>query len=205
MYSQNNEEQVILDYFDDVGTFLDIGAYDGKTFSNTHQLALNGWKGVCVEPSSGPFSRLVELYRDNKDIELVNCAVIDDYSDPRSLIPFYESGGDAISSTEEMHTAKWSAVDFRTVYVMPVPMARIERMFGNNFDFINIDVEGKNVEILEGFKGILENAKLICIEHDSKFAQIQKVMDVYDLSEIHRNGENVIYGRKKDGSNTEGS
>ena len=37
MYSQNQEEQIILDYFNDVkvGHVLDIGANDGKTFSNS--------------------------------------------------------------------------------------------------------------------------------------------------------------------------
>jgi hypothetical protein len=37
MYSQNNEEQLILDYFGPVfkGTCLDLGANDGETLSNT--------------------------------------------------------------------------------------------------------------------------------------------------------------------------
>ena len=36
MYSQRDEELHILGYFGDkVGRFIDIGAYDGKSFSNT--------------------------------------------------------------------------------------------------------------------------------------------------------------------------
>jgi FkbM family methyltransferase len=198
MFSQNKEEQVILDYFDGkIGKFLDIGAYDGKTFSNTHQLALDGWSGVCVEPSAGPFKALTDLYRDNDKIELVNCAMIDDYADPRFMIAFHDSGGDAISSCNELHVQKWGSEKFRKTWVMPITLFQVERMFGNRYDFINIDVEGKNVDLLEGFKDMLESVSLICIEHDSEFARIDKIREVYGLEEIHRNGENVIFGRKK--------
>jgi len=54
MFSQNDEEKHIVRFFRDKidkGSFLDIGAYNGKAFSNTHRLALNGWSGVCLEPS----------------------------------------------------------------------------------------------------------------------------------------------------------
>ena len=64
MYSQNKEEQVILDYFGFLqGTFLDIGANDGVTFSNTKMLAERGWKGVLVEPSPKAYAKLKEIYR----------------------------------------------------------------------------------------------------------------------------------------------
>jgi hypothetical protein len=48
-YSQNKEEEVILNYFNGhVGTFVDLGANDGITFSNTRALAERGWKGVLI-------------------------------------------------------------------------------------------------------------------------------------------------------------
>jgi len=40
------------------GYFLDIGAYDGVTFSNTLFFEQLGWKGCCVEPASEPFQKL---------------------------------------------------------------------------------------------------------------------------------------------------
>ena len=51
-YSQNLEEEKILEYFGDyVGSFLDIGCNDCRTFSNTHALALRGWAGVVIDAS----------------------------------------------------------------------------------------------------------------------------------------------------------
>ena len=63
-YSQNNEEEVILNYFDGkIGTFLDVGANDGVTLSNTRALAERGWRGVLIEPSPKAFALLKENYK----------------------------------------------------------------------------------------------------------------------------------------------
>ena len=74
---KQSEEECILEHFKDkyMGEFLDIGAHDGVTASVTHALALKGWGGVCVEPSPGPFVELMKLYRNRRDIRLVNAAV----------------------------------------------------------------------------------------------------------------------------------
>jgi len=53
-YSKNNEDEYyiknIINYKKN-GIFLDIGAYDGITYSNTYYLeSILGWSGICVEP-----------------------------------------------------------------------------------------------------------------------------------------------------------
>ena len=54
-YSQHGEQAIILDYFEkqgiQQGRFLDIGANDGITFSNSYALVIRDWKGVAVEAS----------------------------------------------------------------------------------------------------------------------------------------------------------
>ena len=58
-YSQNNEQDIIMQYFiGNRGTFLDIGANDGVTLSNTYALQQAGWGGVLVEPSEEAFNRI---------------------------------------------------------------------------------------------------------------------------------------------------
>ena len=45
MRSQNNEEALVKQYFGTKhGTFIDIGANDGITLSNTYAAAQRGWK-----------------------------------------------------------------------------------------------------------------------------------------------------------------
>ena len=89
-YSQSGEENAILAAVMDKGypcTFLDIGAFDGVTYSNTRALALAGWKGVLVEPSPRNFAALRENYKDIK-AQLVNVALGMD----ARLIDFIDTG-----------------------------------------------------------------------------------------------------------------
>src|SRR5690554_1870971 len=105
-YSQNDEQEHILNFFvDRPRRFLDIGAYDGKAFSNTFALAERGWGGVCVEPSPGPFVGLMNHHAGRRDITLVNCAL----ATQPGWITFHDSGGDAISTLDPAHRAKWEA------------------------------------------------------------------------------------------------
>src|ERR1700678_3215631 len=78
MYSQNSEENFILDCFNGAkGHFLDIGANDGKTLSNSYALVERGWPGVCVEASPKAWDRLHKLHgwQNGNGIQLINVAV----------------------------------------------------------------------------------------------------------------------------------
>ena len=76
MYSQNNEEEVLLTYFKDfTGVLLDIGANDGKTFSNSYALISHGWQAVLIEPSQSAFDKLEALHYDNEKVDYYNIAI----------------------------------------------------------------------------------------------------------------------------------
>lgn len=51
-YSQHGEDRWILENVDlpSIGVFVEVGAYDGATASNTLLFEKIGWKGVCIEP-----------------------------------------------------------------------------------------------------------------------------------------------------------
>ena len=62
-YSQSGQDAFVLSYFNNKrnGVFIDIGANDGETFSNSRQLILDGWNAVLVEPSPKAFAKLNKL------------------------------------------------------------------------------------------------------------------------------------------------
>ena len=55
------------------GFFLDIGANDGKTFSNSLLFEENGWEGICVEPHPEIFKQLDA----HRKCHLINACVSD--------------------------------------------------------------------------------------------------------------------------------
>ena len=59
--SQLGQDILVDEYFGGKrgGVFVDIGAYDGVTFSNTLMLERErGWTGVCIEPLPDVFAEL---------------------------------------------------------------------------------------------------------------------------------------------------
>lgn len=178
-----------------VGRFLDIGAYDGKAFSNTLKLAELGWGGVCIEPSPSVFPALMKLHGQNPNIDLVNAAV----SPSPSLVEFYDSGGDAISTTSAAHRDKWQrgwTVNFTKFFVFTLPMPVMFARFGYNYQFINIDVEATNWDIFEKLPfDLLSANRVICIEHDNYIDQMVSLAAPHGYRVAHTNGENLILAR----------
>jgi len=196
MYSQNNEEEIIVNHFGGrIGQFLDVGAYNGITFSNTHKLVELGWDGVCVEPSPSAFVSLVRLYKDNSKVKLVNCA-IDKIS---RIVEFYDAGGDAVSSMDLEHKAKWEKFGnsrFSLIFLKTITFKDLFDVFRWNFDFINLDVENKNFELFQeiDFQS-LAKLKAICVEHDGRVEQMCNIVRKFGFRKLAQNGENLILVR----------
>ena len=57
------------------GAFLEFGAGDGVTLSNTKLLADMGWQGVCIEADEGRYEKLEDIHRNNPAIHTINCHV----------------------------------------------------------------------------------------------------------------------------------
>jgi len=60
-FSQSGQDAFVISYFNNKrnGVFVDIGANDGKTLSNTFYLEKElGWTGICFEPMPALFNQL---------------------------------------------------------------------------------------------------------------------------------------------------
>lgn len=201
MYSQNNEEEKLQELFANRnnGKFLDIGAYDGKTFSNTLKLAENGWTGVCVEPSPSCFHALLAVHKDRPGVEIVNAAISP--GNRPELVKFYDSNGDAVSSTDAAHKAKWEAgygSTFHEFWVQSLPLAALIHKFGTDWDFVNIDVESTNMALFTALLTTSVRPAVFCIEHDGEADRMLELLNHQSdvaYHEVLRNGENIILAR----------
>jgi hypothetical protein len=73
-YSQNNQDKIINHLLKKKnGVFLDIGANDGITISNTYyfEKKLN-WTGLCIEPIGEVFN----ILSTNRNCLCLNCGVL---------------------------------------------------------------------------------------------------------------------------------
>ncbi|MBU8911326.1 MAG: FkbM family methyltransferase [Desulfobacterales bacterium] len=195
-YSQNDEQKYILEHFKDVkGKFLDIGAYDGKLFSNSFCLVESGWSGVDVEASPVNFVNLMRNVRSH-DVELVCAAVTVD----GGMIEFYDSQGDAISSSNTDHVDKWSTkaggVDWQIISIPSITVAALLQQFGKDFNMIDIDVEGSSFQLFVRFPWEeLRHCSCVIIEHDGNQQKIIERLAPLKYKVVYENAENLLLTR----------
>lgn len=203
MFSQNLEEKYILEYFGDyIGTFLDLGANDGIKFSNTRALALRGWKGVFVDASPQAMDRCRTLYKGFKGHYFYDLAITkhmgkDIFNESGSLIDATDIGLVSTFHKEEM--ARFNkTVDYNPIEVETLKwktfLNRIKSIKIKHFDFMSIDIEGDELNVLPDMD--LSKTKLICIEWNGKQHlkdNFEHYLDGFKL--IYTSGENLVYGR----------
>ena len=202
-YSQNYEEQAILEYFGDyVGTFLDVGCNDCLTFSNTRALALRGWKGVFIDPSPKAMERCKTLYNGHKGYYFYEVAISD--HNGKGILqesgPLCSAADVGLVSTfhqEEMtrfnKTVKYEPAEVKT-FKWKTFSNRLKSTKINSFDFVSIDIEGDEMNVLPDMD--LSKTRLVCIEWNSKpqlKVEYQKYLQGFNL--IYTSGENLLYGR----------
>jgi FkbM family methyltransferase len=150
MNSQIGQDQWVCDFFQNKkeGFFLDIGAFDGKTISNTYHLEQLGWKGICVEAGEENFAELEK----NRKCQLLNVAV----SDFSGYVKFGEN-----------HTV--GKIGEGDQVVLSLTFSDLIVSFGVPFiiDYISLDIEGAELSALKTFPFKDYEAILWTIEHNA--------------------------------------
>lgn len=200
MFSQNNEEEIISRYFKGhAGTFLDLGANDGITLSNTYFLHLQGWGGTLVEPSPEAFKRLETNYLGTTHT-LINAAVADFNGEAVLHHSGEHLGTGDISLLSTINTEskkRWVKESWSDI---TVPVINFATMMGiskiKTFAFISIDTEDTELLILPQMDLQSLGCRLLCVEWNG---QRQNEFDAIILPQgytlIHKNGENLIYSK----------
>lgn len=169
-YSQCGEDLIVHNLFAQAGThqpsYLDIGAYDPLHFSNTALLHQLGSTGINVEPHP---DRIALFHRERPDD--VNLAV--GVAAVSGELTYYDFGEEKnivnTFSAEEAHKSKCRGHHLARELTVPVLTLEqiITQYWGSRFpDFLSIDAEGLDAEILESMTAmdISLRPQVICVE-----------------------------------------
>lgn len=156
-YSQHGQDKWVLETLFDKnkkGVFVDIGAHDGITFSNTYLLEQRGWTGVVIEPNPIVYEK---LSKNRKCITVQGCItsvsgkaifrVITGYSEMLSgLITEY----DARHLERINREIKSRGGDYRDIEVDCYNLVDVLQKHGiSHVDYLNIDIEGAEYRVLQ--------------------------------------------------------
>jgi len=192
VYSQNKEEEVLANatYFIKEGYVLDIGANDGQTLSNSRALIERGWHGCMIEPDYEAFSKLAALYRDNKNIRLVQAAV-DTEGGMAQLHKSSEMG--LVSSLLETVNKEKFIHDY---WVPKITPSQVIDILPKGPDVITIDIEGRSFDVLTKFPFGSWIVRAICVEHDNRAVEVAAWGNSIGYRTVELNAENIIMVRR---------
>ena len=200
-YSQWGEDLFIEDYFKNKnkGTYLDIGCFHPFMYSNTCLLHKKGWSGVNIDINQTSID-LFNIVRPN-DTNI--CAAIsgkkkefkvylDDPFSPVNTIDkkFYESLKKSFFKNKKILT-----VHSKTIQEV-LDIGKIKSVI----DFINIDAEGLDFEILQLIDFNRYKVKLVSVEthnvdgsESEYFDSIKKFLEKKNYSIFKRVGPTTLF------------
>lgn len=153
-YSQDGEDMILRSFYDDIGGkangfFVDIGALHPQRFSNTAYFYNLGWKGINIEPTPSAID-LFNTYR-TRDINL-NIGIAEEASE----LTFYCFDEPALNSfskdlsEERANNTRYNIIDKKRIPVYPLKDILDKHLpIGQNIDFMSIDVEGLDFQVLK--------------------------------------------------------
>ena len=157
-YSQFQEDIFIQNFFSNTksGVYVDIGCYHPIKYSNTAKLYSNSWRGYNIDINKTSID-LFKIARPN-DYNFNIC--LDTESGKK--IPYYRNGlFSAINSLDKKHLINFSQENIIEDFVFT---EKFDNLVNEKFDFLNIDCEGYDFEILKLIDLNKYNPTMICIE-----------------------------------------
>jgi FkbM family methyltransferase len=175
-YAQNYEDVMLARLFAgrNTGFYVDVGAADPVNLSVTKWFYDLGWSGLNIEPNKHLFDRLAA--NRPRDINL-DCGAGATVSEAQFFEP--EVGELSSFDTRVRNGAQRSGTQgaTRTVSVMPLTDLLDRHCADRNIDFLKIDVEGWESEVLKGLDLNKYRPIVILIEATMPQTQIESHTD----------------------------
>ena len=150
------------------GFYADVGAYHPVEGSNTYKLYLKGWDGITIEPNPANANAFRKMRPRDRHV-IAGIA-------PESGVREYHQFAAACMNTLDAGTAETAvrtdaAVPTGTLTVDVQPLSKVldEMAPQRHVDFLNVDCEGMDLEVLKTLDLPRQKPTVICIEDHEQF------------------------------------
>lgn len=185
------------------GSFVDIGAHDGESGSNTLFFErFHGWTGICIEPARSQYETLVK----SRTAECLNVALSD-----------FEGEAEFLEVTKGLHQMGGLTNDLRPhvrqlirdrkgseSQVVSVPVTTFGKLAAErdlrSVDYCSIDVEGAEIKVLGGIDFAFTNISVVSIENPpnlvENFHRIRRFLEDRGFQLVTTIGSDDIFVRR---------
>ena len=203
--AQSGEDKYIIKLFDGnfKGKFLDIGCYHPTRHNNTYEMYKKGWSGINIDLN--PLTIELFDFMRPKDVN-INIGISDNDSEKELYFIDELDTQNTIDKNQLEFLKKHHNIKQDQIIVKKIKTKNLETILNEyqfyNIDFMNLDIEGHELQVLKtlDFKKI--KIKYLCvemIEHNEE--SILNVKNMKDLLKennfklIKNFGFNHIYHR----------
>jgi len=165
-YSQEGEDLILERIFEgqNRGFYVDIGAHHPIRFSNSYLFYKKGWYGINIDPMPGCMKKF-NIFRP-KDINIEHAV-----SDNNKKLKYYIFNDPALNTFDkDLKNSLLATTNYivqKTIKVSPVPLREILRANlrpETVIDFISIDVEGHQYQVIISNDWSIYRPKVLLIE-----------------------------------------
>lgn len=201
-YSQLGQDLLVNRLFGGVpGVFVDVGAHDGLTLSNSWLLERSGWTGLCIEPNPTVFDRTA------KARARVVCAAVGK-APGRSKFRVVDGYGEMLSGLESSqgrrelarierdlgaHGGSWTTIE--------VEVRRLDEILRtegiDRVDYLSIDVEGGEAGVLASVDLAEFDVGLVTIENNYRSRKLRQVMRHQGYLQLFSIGHDDVFIQPK--------
>lgn len=165
-YSQEGEDKILERYFQekDKGFYIDVGAHHPIRFSNTYKFYLKGWRGINIDAMPGSMKLFDKIRPYDINIE----AAISDKEEILTYYAFNESALNGFSS--EIANLRDGNDGYKIVFKKPIRAQKLSSILEKKLpeqekiDFLSIDVEGLDLEVLKSNDWERYRPKILLVE-----------------------------------------
>jgi FkbM family methyltransferase len=161
--SEEREQRLVREFLEFCtarapGFFVEVGANHPFRGSQTWHLERQGWRGILIEPLPENAERLREAR--TATVFAVACSSPENAG---QMLPFHAA--DALSGLDRERMAPWA----QPQNVINVPVRTLDSLLEEAgapqpLDFLSVDVEGHEVEVLRGFDFARWSPRFILLE-----------------------------------------
>lgn len=190
-YGQYGEDQWIVEHLStpSAGFFVDVGAGNGTTCSNTRMFEERGWQGLCIDADPRSYLTLVMERR------LAYFSAIRSFEGVTHVF-LNDEMPDFTRVTGTIGTG-------RTIPVPCVPLGVLLQRLNlqRHIDLLSVDVEGIELEVLQSFDIASDYPSIIIVEYetlgmDEQRDQVLTFFQPLPYTCVHQTRANLIFQRR---------
>ena len=205
--AQHGEDIILWNFFKrkESGFFIEVGAFDGDQDSNTYAFEKLGWRGVLIEADPEQYK---ECLANRPGSKVIHAAV--GRPDAKGTITFHqvtssEKWGGMLSYLQADDRQSWRVNRTGTaINKIEVPYRSLNDILEacdlEPIDFITIDVEGGELDVLKGFDINKYNPRVIVVENNNRHEhnRIEEYLKSFDFHLRFSAGCNDFYLKQGD-------